>query len=696
MAPVPATPDDDRAEAPDPDEDDADRVGPTTGPHLDDVDAVLDAVVASMGGARREGQHEMAGAVARALGGGDPLLVQAGTGTGKSLAYLVPALLHTVRTGERAVVSTATLALQRQVIGHDLPIAADAVADRLPRAPHVALLKGWHNYLCKHRVAGGYPEEQDGALFDLADAGGSSAAEEHPGRDDDARDDSLGAQVLRARAWAEETDTGDRDDLVPGISDRAWRQVSVTSLECLGQTCPLRSECFPEAARQTAREADVVVTNHAMLGIAASGSPNVLPEHDVLVVDEAHELSSRVTAQATVELSAAAVDRTARLVRRQAGTATQALDDAAVVLRQALVASPEGRWRDGLPPEVEGAVRAVADATREVMTALKPEPGSAPSGEAAGGLAQARSAALVLFEVADRLLSDRIAQRRDVVWCDRGRNPGDPVRARVAPLDVAGSIAGQLIDGRAAVLTSATLALGGTFDAVAGSMGLAGSGYEATTVASPFDYQRQGILYLARHLPPPGRDGTDARVLDEIAGLVEAAGGRTLGLFSSRRGAEVAAEEMRRRLDVPVLVQGEDALPSLVKRFAADPGTCLFGTLSLWQGVDVPGDACQLVLIDRIPFPRPDDPVTAARTELVEARGGNGFMGVSATHAALLLAQGAGRLIRGVADRGVVAVLDPRVATARYGSFLRASLPPLWPTSNPDVVRAALRRLREG
>uniref|UniRef100_UPI003B3B4820 ATP-dependent DNA helicase n=1 Tax=Pseudactinotalea sp. TaxID=1926260 RepID=UPI003B3B4820 len=539
------------------------------------------------------------------------------------------------------------------------------------------------------------PPEEDAALFDMAPES-SSSAEEHPAAAS-SRDDSLGGQVVRVRAWADETDSGDRDDLVPGVSDRAWRQVSVTSMECIGQSCPLRSECFPELARQAARTADVVVTNHAMLGIAASGSPGALPEFDALVVDEAHELPSRVTAQASVELSAPAVERVARLARRQAGTATQALDDAAVLLRSVLTATPEGRWPDALPPEVEGAVRAVADAARQVVSSIKQDSVKSGSkdGDAGGALAQARSAALVLFEITDRLLSDRLRNREDVVWCSRGIGPGEAIKINVAPLDVAGPIAGQLLAGRGAVLTSATLTLGGTFDATAGSMGMGGADYTSLEVASPFDYGRQGIVYVAKHLPKPGREGTDPRVLEEIAELIESAGGRTLGLFSSRRGATAAAEAMRERLRTPVLVQGEDSIPSLVRDFAADPATSLFGTLSLWQGVDVPGDACQLVLIDRIPFPRPDDPVMAARTEVVAKRGGNGFMAVSATHAALLLAQGAGRLIRGVSDRGVVAILDPRVATARYGTFLSRSLPPLWPTTDPAIVRAALRRLRD-
>ena len=232
------------------------------------------------------------------------------------------------------------------------------------------------------------------------------------------------------------------------------------------------------------------------------------------------------------------------------------------------------------------------------------------------------------------------------------------------------------------VLTSATLALGGSFDAAAGSVGLLGANapaWQGLDVGSPFDYPKQGILYLADHLPAPGRDGTSTEAMDELAELITAAGGRTLGLFSSRRAAEAAAEAMRERLDVPILCQGDDATPTLVREFAGDATTCLFGTLSLWQGVDVPGSACQLVVVDRIPFPRPDDPLASARQRAVAQAGGNGFMAVAAVHAALRLAQGVGRLIRTSDDRGVVAVLDPRLATARYGGFLRASLPPSGP-----------------
>ncbi len=683
----------------------------------DSVEALLDVAVGALGGVRRDGQHQMAVAVAQSIEAGEHLLVQAGTGTGKSLGYLVPALRHAVLEDEHVVVSTATLALQRQIITRDLPLVAAALEPHLPRPPAIALLKGWHNYLCVHKVAGGYPEDDTGTLFDLGEHAGAA---EHPAP---ARtgatgpSESLGEQVLRLREWADETDTGDRDDLVPGVTDRAWRQVSVTSLECLGQKCPMLAECFPERAKQSSRQADVVVTNHAMLGIAASGSPNVLPEHQVLVVDEAHELTDRVTAQATSELSVATIENAARLARRHGGIPTTDLDSAKEALATVLVGLPEARFRDGLPPAARDAVASVRDATRALLSVLKPESG--PSAPAEGGRKMAQATMLALHEVAERMAADPEDNRHTVLWCARSEDRRGAVLTRLyaAPLAVNGLIRTHLLAGRSGVLTSATLELGGSFDPIARAVGLevrpdaapvgpssldagtpasappSGQPWRGLDVGSPFDYPKQGILYLARHLPKPGREpATDAQ-LDEIAELITAAGGRTLGLFSSRRAANAAAAAMRDRLDVPILVQGDDQLPTLVSQFIADEPTCLFGTLSLWQGVDVPGPTCRLVIIDRIPFPRPDDPVSSARSDAVEKAGGNGFLAVSATHAALLLAQGAGRLIRTSEDRGVVAVLDPRLATAGYGSFLTRSLPAFWRTSDRDVARSALRRL---
>ena len=637
----------------------------------------------------------MAARVADALDDQAHLLVQAGTGTGKSLGYLVPVMVHAVESGERAVISTAMLALQRQVLTKDAPLAADAVEAVTGLRPAIALLKGWQNYVCRHRLQGGYPEadDADDALF-------SAGAATVSGRIGEAGRRSVGEQVVRLREWVAETTTGDRDDLVPGVSDRAWAQVSVTRAECLGASCPLREECFPELARAAAMAADVIVTNHAMLGIAVSGNPGVLPEHRVLVVDEAHALADRVRSQGTVSLSAAAIMRVAATVRRGVSVHVTELESAGQRLQLALADLPDGRLSDGLPPALHEALLVLDGAARHALTdvreAVKTGERSADAGGAggSGGAALARTAVSDLVDAIARMTSDSVRERRDVAWIERPRMGAEPPRLTLAPVDVAGSLADSLLEDRAAVLTSATLALGGSFEPMARALGLTltGGQWDGVDVGTPFDYARQGILYTPTHLPRPGREISEA-ALDEILALTEASRGGMLGLFSSRRAAEEAAEVLRNATDLTVYAQGDDQLPTLVDAFAVDEDACLVGTLSLWQGVDVPGRTCRLVIIDRIPFPRPDDPVAQARSEAVAAAGGNGFMSVSATHAALLLAQGAGRLIRRADDRGVVAVLDPRLRTARYGAFLARSMPGLWPTRDRDVVLGALSRL---
>ena len=657
------------------------RAGAAPDPGEERALEALDGAVGRLGGGPRRGQREMTRRVARAIASGTHLLVQAGTGTGKSLAYLVPAMIHAVDDGERAVVSTATLALQRQILTRDAPLAADAVEALTGRRPVVALLKGWQNYLCRHRVAGGYPDDDD-ALFAASDAVPRTGAA------------GLGEQVVRLREWAGRTTTGDRDDLVPGVSDRAWAQASVSRAECLGPACPFHDDCFPAAAREAAARADVVVTNHAMLGVVVAGNPGVLPEHDLLVVDEAHALADRVRSQGAASLSASAVARVAATARKHASAVVSDLEAAGQGLQAALAALPDGRLSAGPPPALAEALAALDGAARGVLTGVRQAAGAKGGGADAGGAALARTAVSDLVDVVERMTSDSVAQHRDVAWVERPRMGTEPPRLTLAPIDVAGPVADALFDERVAVLTSATLALGGGFEPMARDLGLtlAEAPWEGVDVGTPFDYARQGILYTPVHLARPGR-GISEAALDEVLALTEASRGGMLGLFSSRRAAEEAAGVLRGATDLTVYAQGEDQLPALVEAFAADEDACLVGTLSLWQGVDVPGRTCRLVIIDRIPFPRPDDPVSQARSEAVAAAGGNGFMSVAATHAALLLAQGAGRLIRRAEDRGVVAVLDPRLRTARYGAFLARSMPPLWPTRDRDVVLGALGRL---
>ncbi|WP_329489837.1 ATP-dependent DNA helicase [Kitasatospora sp. NBC_01246] len=655
---------------------------------------LLHAAVAAVGGVERPGQVRMAEAVADAVDNGEHLLVQAGTGTGKSLAYLVPALAH----GDRVVVATATLALQRQLVERDLPRTVEALHPVLRRRPLFAMLKGRSNYLCLHRANEGTPSEEGEGLFDPVDALGGPTGK-------------LGQDVLRLREWADETDTGDRDDMSPGVSDKAWAQLSVTSKECLGATrCAYGQECFAEKARERAKLADVVVTNHAMLAIDAIEGAPVLPEHELLIVDEAHELVNRVTGAATAELTVGAVNRAVKRAARLANEkAVDALQGAAENYHGLMETAQPGRVEE-LPEYLAYAVTAIRDASRQVITSLGETRDKALTDEDAVRK-QAMASAEALHETAERLLAD---SEYDVVWIERSDRYGlGTASLRVAPLSVSGLLREGLYKERSVVLTSATLKLGGDFTGVAASVGLpsearlpdqrtegdapeAASGEDAVPhwrgidVGSPFKYPKQGILYVARHLADPGRDPERPDMLDELAELIGAAGGRTLGLFSSMRGAQAAAEAMRERLDNRILLQGEDTLGELIREFASDATTCLFGTLSLWQGVDVPGSACQLVVMDRIPFPRPDDPLMSARQRDVEQRGGNGFMAVAATHAALLMAQGAGRLVRAADDRGVVAVLDPRVETKRYGSFFRSSMPEFWYTTDRNQVRRSL------
>jgi ATP-dependent DNA helicase DinG len=633
------------------------------------------AVGAVPGGSSRPGQEAMAAAVERATAQREHLLVQAGTGTGKSLAYLTPALL----VDGPVVVSTATLALQNQLVEHDLPRLADAVEPLLGRRPTFAVLKGRHHYLCMAKLEHADEEQPGDTLFEDAPRWLGEA-----GR--------LGKQVQRLREWAARTATGDRDELDPGVDETAWRQVSMPARDCVGAArCPYGAECFAEASRVRAREADIVVTNHSLLAVDMLAERNIVPPHKLLVVDEAHELADRVSSAAQAELTPEGLERAARRARPLVPpAAAEALAEAADGLAVGLADVPAGRLTAGLPPGLHQPVLLLDAAARAALDAV----GDVKSDDADPVRKQQAKAALdELAETAGRLLAH---DERDVAWVEKSDTGGRRALV-VAPLSVAGTLATRLYDERTVVATSATLTLGGRFDTVARALGLpgdAGSGWSSLDVGSPFDYPRQGILYVAAHLPRPAASGLPGAAGEELVRLVSALGGRTLGLFSSRRAATQAAELVRARTELPVLLQGEEALPLLVRAFRERRESCLFGVMSLWQGVDVPGDACQLVVIDRLPFPRPDEPLAAARAAAVDASGGSGFASVSVPIAAVRLAQGVGRLIRSTGDRGVVAVLDSRLETARgYGAFLRSSLPPFWYTTRPEVALGALTRL---
>nr|WP_229836610.1 ATP-dependent DNA helicase [Dactylosporangium sucinum] len=648
----------------------------------------------------------MAEAIATAVDREEHLLVQAGTGTGKSLAYLVPSLL----VKGPVVVSTATLALQSQLVDHDLPRLAEAVEPLLRRKPTFAVLKGRHHYLCLARLEGTSADEPDDALFDVGESKQTKWLGE-AGR--------LGKQIDRLRDWAMETETGDRDELDPGVDDSAWKMVSMPARECVGaQRCPYGAECFAEASRARAREVDVVVTNHSLLAVDMLTGRQIIPPHELLVVDEAHELADRVSSASQAELTPDLLERSARRCRSYVDDdVADRLMEAGDALTVALADAPAGRITGALPTPLAEALTLLDAGGRKALDAI----GEVKADDADPvRKQQAKTMITDLTKVAQRMLANA---DHDVTWIerdDRGRRA-----VVIAPLSVAGTLNVHLFHERTVVATSATLALGGQFDTVARSLGLpvappaspaapgspADAAREAVIradaardeltwnsldVGSPFDYAKQGILYVAAHLPRPQTSGLPDATANEMVELVEALGGRALGLFSSRRAAERAAEVLRARTPgIKILLQGEEALPILVRKFREDRNSCLLGVMSLWQGVDVPGDACQLVIIDRLPFPRPDEPLAAARSAAVDASGGSGFAAISVPIAAVRLAQGVGRLIRANTDKGVVAVLDSRLETARsYGAYLRASLPPFWYTTKPDLVRGALKRLR--
>ncbi len=644
--------------------------------------AALSAVVDAIGGDERDGQLLMAETVAKALDGSGHAIVQAGTGTGKSVGYLVPAALHaTAKDGGAVIVATATIALQKQLIDRDLPRVADALEPIIGRPLKFAVLKGRNNYVCLQKLHGAPVEDDGEALFDTPKS-------------------ALGIQSTAVRAWAEKTETGDRDEYPDDVDPRVWRGFSVGRRECMGENrCPYGEECFTVLRRTTAQDADIVVTNHAMLAIDALEGIPVLPEHDAVIIDEGHELVDRATAAVTGEMSVAMIERAIARSRKLLSTETAerlhvAAEDFDDSLRLAAGAVSGPTRLLELSRDLSNSLALVRDACHKAVAEVNADKESKDA-DSMAARQQARGALEDVHDVASTLLLTDI---HDVVWLDPGENRSPTLK--VAPLSVSGLLRTALFDKTPVAITSATLTVGGGFDPLLASLGLAGGETTTIDVGSPFDHARQGILYVAKDIPAPGRDGVAMEALDELADLIVAAGGRTLALFSSWRGVERAAEYLRVRLsdrpDLPILVQRRgDAVGSLVDRFAADPASTLLGTVSLWQGVDVPGQSCILVVIDRIPFPRPDDPLISARQKAIDDAGGSGFRAVSVPRAGLLLAQGAGRLIRGTEDRGVVAVLDSRLATAGYSRALRDSLPPFWYTTDRSIVIGSLERLRE-
>ncbi|MEY3168818.1 MAG: hypothetical protein RL421_61 [Actinomycetota bacterium] len=658
---------------------------------IDKVRSALNAAVFAIEGSPREGQIEMAEAVANALSDRHHLLVQAGTGTGKSLAYLVPALVH----GKRVLVATATLALQRQLVERDLPRVKEALEKELGRTISFAVYKGVGNYLCLQKM-----NADDGT----AD---SELLVEISGLERDAR---------RLREWAQKPGiSGDRDD-APDVDRRVWLANSTSGRECVGaDECRFGSECFAVNAKAKAQTADIVVTNHTLLAIEVVDSHPILPERDAIILDEAHEFMDRTTQAVTEELTSGRIARAANMVRRHmpgklAESFVKASDGFAEAMddygQEYRTRADEQRKLDQLPDLLAAPVRKIKDAAEAVIAAISAD-SEIVDPDSLADRARVKGAVNEIKTTAQKLM--RMGEGQ-VLWYEPTFST-----LYLAPLAVSHVLRENLFTQTPVIATSATLTVGKSFDPIARSLGILSTttsedegkeesdwqvdpnNVQMLDVGSPFDFANQGMLYLPKQLPEPGRDGPSKEALVELGELIDAAGGRTLALFSSWRGVEMADEHLRRvlaELPISIITQRRgDSVGSLVDRFAADPTSILLGTMSLWQGVDVPGPSCTLVAIDRIPFPRPDDPVMSARAAEADAAGGSGFMQVSLPRAALLLAQGTGRLIRSIDDRGVVAILDSRIVNKRYGSILLNSMPPLWRTSDGAVVKDSLKRL---
>ena len=629
----------------------------------DAVTTALERVVAELpgGGEVRKGQQEMAAAIRKGIAERKHVAVQAGTGTGKTLAYLVPAIL----SGRPTVVATATKALQDQLAGKDLPF----LEQHLDEPFSWAVLKGRSNYICRQRLTELAAAGQEGAQQLALDG----VAARVPADD-----------IVRLARWAATSGSGDRAELDVEPTDQAWAAVSVSARECPGASkCPSGNDCFAERARNKALQADVVVVNLHLYGLDLASGGVILPEHELAIIDEAHQLEDIVSATCGAEITG---HRFADLARRTRGLiaddqVSAGVDDAGRLLTTALRSQPERRLKGGLPDDLAGAVTVARGRVQTVLAAAKAVPSDAPE--------ESRARALRVVQGATALIEDlsvvELVNDSQVVWVEGGdANP----TLRVAPLDVAPLLRTALWDKRTTVLTSATLP-----NKLTERLGVDTVQIDELDVGSPFDYEANALLYCAAHLPDPRHhDYLDAMV-SELGDLIDAAGGRTLALFTSFRVLEEAAAILRARLSVPILSQRDLPKARLLEQFAASEQTCLFATMGFWQGVDVPGASLSLVTIDKIPFPRPDEPLLQARRE----RAGSAAFGlIDLPRAATLLAQGSGRLIRTATDRGVVAVLDPRLAKAGYRWDLVQALPPMRRTKDPAEVRATLEAIRDG
>lgn len=666
------------------------------------VDRIYDAVIAAKPGAvARDGQRSFARSTFNAIVGGESLLAESGTGTGKSIGYLVGAIAAAehmrAKTGRslwRTVVITHTKALQDQLLG-DCEKVADGAADALDRQPVMAVLKGASAYLCRVALA----DAMDGAKKTINSEPAPAAeldlglpVEPTPEPAGLSEDDLAALDRLQAFLYlAGEAYDGDRADLPEPVSDRLWRAVTTTSEECLGaKQCPAAEECFLLHARERAANADVVITNQSLFVANVEAQGAILGDYDAVVIDEGHEFPDVLAYGLGDEITVGRI----KAITRQA---RQYLDEDLVEkLRTdtSVFATALEHLADDQPPsdEIKTAMDLLSTSIHDARTALTKKKDAAMGTDKAPKLMKAKLAldglAMSLWELGN-------AGDDKVVWREGG-NVRPTLKS--AAIDVSDDVAKHVLKPNATVVCSATLRHGGSFENMRRTWGaeLSSRPIEEMVVPSPFDYAAQGIFYCPDG-PNPARDraGHERFVWDEMTELIQAAGGRALGLFTSLEAVRRAAEVLRSRLDFEILVQGDMPFRRLKERFQAEPETVLLGSRTFWQGVDTVGPSCNLVTIDKIAFPRKDDPLAIARRAKIEKEGRDGFNEAFLGPAITTMQQGVGRAIRSENDRAVIALLDPRPRTARYGRTIFRSLPPFSRIDNRDVVCGALARLRD-
>ena len=616
----------------------------------------LRKVTSSFDGAEeRQGQIDMSAAIAESLASGRSIIVQAGTGTGKSLGYLVPALLN----GKKTVVATATKTLQDQLNRNDLPLLAQHLGIDFTWA----VIKGRSNYVCKQRVN------------ELSDKSAQLEFEELSG--------SYKKEVDSIIAWSRTTATGDFEELDHLPSDRARSATSVGSDECPGRkNCPVGNECFAEKARERGAEADVVVVNLHIYGLHIASGGALLPPHEVVIFDEAHQLEAVMSDTVGVALSAGRFSSLASAIRKVIAdpTITSKMEQAGTRFSAALTPFHGNRLSTPMPTSI---TEPLAIARIEIGGLIGQLRGIKTDNEATNQKnLRAQTQANRLSEALDLALG----KYEGYVAYVEGST--ERPQLRISPLHVGDVLSGSVWGNVAAVLTSATIP-----NSLPARVGLPLEGTEVISVESPFDYEKNSRLYCSPDFPDRNSPNFTAFVHDELETLIRAAGGRTLALFTSNKALNQATEEMRLRLPYPILSPSDYPRQRLIQMFLEDENSCIFASQSFFQGVDLPGRTLSLVVLDKLPFPRPDDPLLEARREAVGKD--VAFGQIDLPIAATSLAQAAGRLIRTANDKGVVAVLDRRLAVAGYWRTLIGALPPMTRTRNREEIEKFLQDITD-